>query len=405
MSPVQPDPALPERLRAFHQKLPLEGDPPNALLSVSDDWLLYLVAILRDSPLPAPPLSLSEWKEFCDLLVPHRVFPLLAYRLRAWPPECRPPGKVMDVLDRTLLFSAALSVRAGREIQAVVDALGAAGIPSVLLKGPALARTVYPDPALRQSNDIDLLVRPADRIGAEEVLERLGYQGRRRVPQGELYAYHRRFSAPGNGHTVELHWSLDCEYHLVPDGWADRAIGRRTRLGSDDIACDTLDWSDRLLHLAFHTAFQHKMVRLDRILDFSRLIADQPDPHPWRQVVQQSVGYRLRISLELAITAAVLWTGEELQDGAGDSSGWPAPDPREPWLWDHSPARDSSALTYAHLILRGQQGPTEKLRWGCRFVLPPTPMMSEYRRSDSPIDIPIAHLRRWAGLARHRETR
>ena len=42
------------------------------------------------------------------------------------------------------------------------DALEAAGIPSALLKGPALARTVYPDPALRQSVDIDLLVRPGD---------------------------------------------------------------------------------------------------------------------------------------------------------------------------------------------------------------------------------------------------
>ena len=35
-----PDPALPAILREFHQRLPLAGDPPNALLSLPDDRIL-----------------------------------------------------------------------------------------------------------------------------------------------------------------------------------------------------------------------------------------------------------------------------------------------------------------------------------------------------------------------------
>ncbi len=162
-----PDPSLPARLREFHERLPLAGDPPNALLSLPDDRLLYLAAVLRDTPVPAPALSLDDWREFRDLLVPHGVFPLLAYRLRAWPEDCRPPEEVMAWLNRVYLYAAARTMRAGRQIQTVVDALEGAGIPSVLLKGPALARTVYPDPALRQSVDIDLLVRPGDVLAAE----------------------------------------------------------------------------------------------------------------------------------------------------------------------------------------------------------------------------------------------
>ena len=73
----------------------------------------------------------------------------------------------MAYLNRVFLYAAARAMRSGRQIQVVVDALEAAGIPSVLLKGPALARTVYPDPALRQSVDIDLLVRPGDVLAAE----------------------------------------------------------------------------------------------------------------------------------------------------------------------------------------------------------------------------------------------
>ena len=55
-----PDSSLPARLREFHERLPLAGDPPNALLSLPDDWIIYLAAILRDSPMPAPALSHDE---------------------------------------------------------------------------------------------------------------------------------------------------------------------------------------------------------------------------------------------------------------------------------------------------------------------------------------------------------
>ncbi len=133
-----PDPSLPARLREFHQRLPLAGTPPNALLSQPDDRLLYLAAILRDTPVPAPSLSSEEWQAFLDLLKPHGVYPLMAYRLRAWPAECRPPADVAAYLDRIFLYGAARAMRAGRQIQVVVDAPEAAGIESVLLKGPAL---------------------------------------------------------------------------------------------------------------------------------------------------------------------------------------------------------------------------------------------------------------------------
>ncbi len=138
MSPDAPDPSLPARLREFHVRLPLAGDPPNAFLSLPDDRILYLAAILRNTPIPAPTLSPGEWKEFVALLRPHGIHALLSYRLSAWPEDGRPPAEVMDFLKRQHLVAAARSLRAGRQIRTVVDALEAAGISSALLKGPAL---------------------------------------------------------------------------------------------------------------------------------------------------------------------------------------------------------------------------------------------------------------------------
>ncbi len=48
MRPEPVDTSLPSRLREFHERLPLAGDPRNAVLSLPDDQALYLAAILRD---------------------------------------------------------------------------------------------------------------------------------------------------------------------------------------------------------------------------------------------------------------------------------------------------------------------------------------------------------------------
>ena len=88
--------------------MPLAGTPPNAPLSLPDDRILYLAAVLRDPPA----LSIEEWREFSDLLKPHGVCPLLAYWLRAWPEECLPPREVMAWLNRVFLSAAARSMRA-----------------------------------------------------------------------------------------------------------------------------------------------------------------------------------------------------------------------------------------------------------------------------------------------------
>ena len=101
MIPAPPDPSLPARLREFHERLPLAGDPPNAVLSLPDDRLCYLAAVLRDTPQPPPAMSPEEWQTFLDLLRPHGVCPLMAYRQRSWPAE------VTAWLDRVFLDAAA----------------------------------------------------------------------------------------------------------------------------------------------------------------------------------------------------------------------------------------------------------------------------------------------------------
>jgi hypothetical protein len=63
-----------------------------------------------------------------------------------------------------------------RQLREILDTFGRENISSLVLKGPALAWTVYPDPATRPFADIDLLVRPDQYMKARNILNQLGYR-------------------------------------------------------------------------------------------------------------------------------------------------------------------------------------------------------------------------------------
>jgi len=85
-------------------------------------------------------------------------------------------------------------------------------IPVVILKGAALATTIYPNPALRPLSDIDLLIPRQHLEPAVQALKSLGY----REPYPEMapelnraihYHTHLR-GGPQQSVAVELHWNL-----------------------------------------------------------------------------------------------------------------------------------------------------------------------------------------------------
>jgi hypothetical protein len=89
----------------------------------------------------------------------------------------------------------------------VVRAFGAAGVPSILLKGPTLSRWLYDDGA-RPYVDIDLLVPPRARVAAERVLRSLGFgPGAFELIKGD-YPRHASVFRRHDGATLDLHRTL-----------------------------------------------------------------------------------------------------------------------------------------------------------------------------------------------------
>ena len=89
------------------------------------------------------------------------------------------------------------------------DLLTRAGIPHRALKGPVVARTAYPDPALRSFGDVDILVDGAHFDAAVAHLERGGGRARYREPRRNFTA---RF---GKGVCVVTADGLEIDLHRV----------------------------------------------------------------------------------------------------------------------------------------------------------------------------------------------
>ena len=122
----------------------------------------------------------------------------------------RIPRQVAEALRDQARELAALDLVRGRELLALERRLAERGVPVILLKGAALARTHYVHGGMRPRCDDDLLVRRTDVARAEAVLAESGYSEELNSG-GELASTQRmwlKVDGFGIRHVVDLHWEL-----------------------------------------------------------------------------------------------------------------------------------------------------------------------------------------------------
>jgi hypothetical protein len=145
---------------------------------------------------------------FLEAAAHHRVRPLLAWRVRNTTEWQEWPHALRSALHASERAEAAIEIARRGDLTMLLGALGAAGIPVLLLKGAAFGYTLYPEPWLRPRHDTDLLVAPTDVAEAGQILERAGYQPARAV-RGRHVAHQRNFVRHDRGglHShCDLHW-------------------------------------------------------------------------------------------------------------------------------------------------------------------------------------------------------
>jgi hypothetical protein len=109
-----------------------------------------------------------------------------------------------------------------RRLGALLAALEAANVATLVLKGAALSARYYGDPGLRPMNDADVLV-PRARVGDVLPLAgRLGLTPEARVDEGFVRLRHGVSLRDAAGNTLDLHWAIhedDCRPGADAHAW------------------------------------------------------------------------------------------------------------------------------------------------------------------------------------------
>lgn len=116
-----------------------------------------------------------RWDRFADLVSYNAMGGLVAGRspLLASP---NIPARLAEVLEERRRSHVLLQLLQTSESVRLIELLARAGVSAIVLKGTALAHSLYAaDPASRYSSDIDLLVEPRALVDAARVLDQAGY--------------------------------------------------------------------------------------------------------------------------------------------------------------------------------------------------------------------------------------
>lgn len=180
-----------------------------------------------------------------------------------------------------------------------LEALTAAGIRVLVLKGAALAWTVYETPALRPIGDVDILVQPDDVPKARAMLTDRGWLPLRTVREADVMTRHALdYRKPPYG-AIDLHWHLHHEC-CWPD--ADAAIWRRALpFPGEPRGLLMLCPADQLSQTCIHGVRWSPVHSAHWIADAAHIIRRSGAALDWSVVVEESRRRRMALQVREAL--------------------------------------------------------------------------------------------------------
>jgi hypothetical protein len=261
------------------------------------EWLLLLDVLAgRDAALTEVDVAAFA------AVVPPTLAPFVHCRLRSADaaPELR------DLFAAHYRHGAMAHLARTAELRRIDATLRDAGIRYLLLKGPVLAATVYPDAATRTMIDLDLLVHDAELPRAVHALGTLGYS----VPPEFQGVTLERGDAPPLVNArlglpvLELHTLLDSapdDPSALDAAWA---TARAVSLGNG-ISVPTLGRAEFFAHVVAHASRHHRFEgQLRSLLDVALLLGNDPGEIDWdaeaAQWERRGLAGWIALTLELA---------------------------------------------------------------------------------------------------------
>ena len=219
-----------------------------------------------------------------------RLAPLLWVALARHGEPSAAHAALRSAYERTLQANRTLLGHAAR----VIDAMHEAGVPTLLLKGPALVARYYVDPGLRPMDDVDIVVPVGAVSAATDVLGRLGWRPEQSLGAAVLSSLHAvTFTAEGRP-PCDLHWHVMPEFRQPGDD--DDFWAASTPLAIEGTSTRALAPADQLLHACLQADAWVHTPKIRWVAD-AVFITAQADVD-WTRVLRRAASHRLSVRLE-----------------------------------------------------------------------------------------------------------
>lgn len=299
--------------------------------------LLFLVASPRPDPAAlaeaARAIPAARWARVREAALAEGLAPLLFFRLRGANLLGAVPGSCAEALRRDLLGSSAANLVRFEALRSVLPALDAALAPAIVLKGAALAGTLYEEPGLRPMGDADLLVGPERMSAADAVLRALGYAPvdapgalPAGVPDSPLASLDYRTKDPMSV-SLHVHWSLWNSTiptlarpgSLPPGDLLARSARPEIAPG---LSARVLSPPDLALHLCEHLLkVPHSASRLLWLSDLARALAGLSAGGGWEAFAARAREAGLERPAAVSLSLAAALAGARLPGDPADLLG------------------------------------------------------------------------------------
>lgn len=220
-----------------------------------------------------------NWLFFSDLTLRHKVTPHLLPTLSQFGIKKHMPLACYSALKMHATINSCYVLKMIAEAKRLTTLLANAGIPSLLLKGPALSQQLYGQFAAREPRDLDLLISDTHLKAVHSLILQSGYvccvpieqtltpkQFKFYQKQKKSFVYYHKKT----DQQLELHWRLFDDAQLFPFELSEN-ISSLDQLHIADATIFTLGQDDNLLYLLLHGS-HHAWSQLSWVYDIAQLV-------------------------------------------------------------------------------------------------------------------------------------
>jgi len=218
-------------------------------------FLIYCIGLTKDEnpPVRFEELTAKEWTTILKKARLHSITPLLYHHLKQR--KIQIPANLMEQLEQAYLRNSFKNTHIYYELSRILNKAANENIPIIILKGAALAGSVYPSIALRPMKDLDLLVKIEDVYKVHELLIQLGWES--------------EYSKESIEHHLQLNYSLRyikqgilIDLHIkIPEISAINPWLNATSVTINSTKMLVMGTDDLLLHLCIHL-YEHTRIEL-----------------------------------------------------------------------------------------------------------------------------------------------